>query len=125
MSRLYFLRGLRSFHVCSKMLEIFYQSVVAGALNRLNKLITKAGSIIGCKLDTFEEVMERRTLSKLLSIMDNPEHPLHHLLDRQRSSFSNRLIQLCCHKDRVRKSFLPKAIRLYNSTLSNRGSFAQ
>ena len=28
MSRLYFLRKLRSFNVCSKMLEIFYQSVV-------------------------------------------------------------------------------------------------
>ncbi|KAL3048234.1 hypothetical protein OYC64_006918 [Pagothenia borchgrevinki] len=32
MSRLYFLRKLRSFNVCSKMLEIFYQSVVASAL---------------------------------------------------------------------------------------------
>ncbi|KAL3050872.1 hypothetical protein OYC64_001194 [Pagothenia borchgrevinki] len=32
MSRLYFLRKLRSFNVCSKMLEIFYQSVVARAL---------------------------------------------------------------------------------------------
>ena len=29
MSRLYFLRKLRSFNVCSKMLEIFRQSVVA------------------------------------------------------------------------------------------------
>ena len=27
-SRLYFLRKLRSFNVCSKMLEIFHQSVV-------------------------------------------------------------------------------------------------
>ena len=32
MSRLYFLRKLRSFNVCSKMLEIFYQSVVASAI---------------------------------------------------------------------------------------------
>ena len=32
MSRLYFLRKLRSFNVCSKMLEIFYQSVVASVL---------------------------------------------------------------------------------------------
>ena len=32
MSRLCFLRKLRSFNVCSKMLEIFYQSVVASAI---------------------------------------------------------------------------------------------
>ena len=98
MSRLYFLRKLRSFNVCSKMLEIFYQSVVASVLyfavvcwgssigagdtNRLNKLIKKAGSVIGCKPDTFEVVVERRALNKLLSIMDNQEHRLHHLVNR-------------------------------------------
>ena len=78
MSRLYFLRKLRSLNVCSKMLKIFYQSVVASVFffavvcwgssigasdtNRLNKLIRKAGSVIGCKQDTLEAVMERRTL---------------------------------------------------------------
>ena len=62
MSRLYFLRKLRSFNMCSKMLEIFYQSVVASVLffavvcwgssigasntNRLNKLIGKTGSVM-------------------------------------------------------------------------------
>nr|XP_043902249.1 uncharacterized protein LOC122782107 [Solea senegalensis] len=80
MSRLFFLRRLRSFDVCSEMLELFYQSVVASALffavvcwgssigasetNKLNKLIKKAGSIIGCKQDTVETVVERRMLNK-------------------------------------------------------------
>ena len=32
MSRLYFLRKLRSFEVCTKMLEIFYQSVVSSTI---------------------------------------------------------------------------------------------
>ena len=76
--------------------------------------------MIGCKPDTVEGVVERRTLDKLLSIMGNPDHPLHHLLDGQRSTFSNRLIQLCCHKDRYRKSFLLSAITLYNKSLSHR-----
>ncbi|KAL3065695.1 hypothetical protein OYC64_015782 [Pagothenia borchgrevinki] len=132
MSRLYFLRKLRSFNVCSKMLEIFYQSVVASALffaavcwggsiragdtSRINKLIRKAGSVIGIKLDPFEAVVERRTLNRLLSIMDNPTHPLHLQLDSQRSSFSNRLLQLPCHKDRYWKTFLPTAITLYNKS---------
>ncbi|XP_068566954.1 uncharacterized protein [Cebidichthys violaceus] len=132
MSRLFFLRKLRSFNVCSKMLEMFYQSVVASALyfavvcwgssigagdtNRLNKLVKKAGSIIGCKLDSLEQVVERRTLKKLSSILDNQDHPLHHLLQGQRSTFSNRMIQLRCHKDRYRRTFLPTAIRLYNKS---------
>ncbi|KAM4536419.1 uncharacterized protein PAE49_021037 [Odontesthes bonariensis] len=113
MSRLYFLRKLRSFNVCSELLEMFIR---AGDTSRLNKLIKKAGSVIGCKLDSFESVVERRTLNKLLSIMDNPTHPLQQLLVGQQSSFSNRLIQLHCHKDRFRKSFLPAAITIYNTS---------
>ncbi len=74
-SRLHFLRKLRSFSVCSKMLEIIHQSVIASTLcssmvclgssitasdtSRLNKLIRKAGSVIGCRQETFEAVMER------------------------------------------------------------------
>ena len=50
--------------------------------NRLKELIKKNGSIIGCKPYTFEVVLERRTLNKLLSITNNPEHPLQHVLDR-------------------------------------------
>lgn len=55
------------------------------------------------------------SMNNLSSIMDNPNHPLHLTLDRQRS-FSNRLIQLGCDKDQNRKSFLPQAIRLYNTS---------
>ena len=88
MNRLFFLRKLRSFSVYSQMLEIFYQSVVASVLfftvvcwgssigardtDRLNKVIEKTGSVIGCTQKTLEAVVERRTLKKLLSIMDNP-----------------------------------------------------
>ncbi|KAM4580370.1 uncharacterized protein PAE49_005246 [Odontesthes bonariensis] len=132
MSRLYFLRKLRSFNVCSRMLETFYHSVVAGAIffaavcwgssirasdsNRLDKIIRKAGSVLGQKLESLETVVERRTRKKLLSIMDNKQHPLHHTVDRQRSTFSHRLLQLRCRRDRYRKSFLPHAITLYNNS---------
>ena len=123
MSRLYFPRKLRSFGVCSRMLDI-YKSVVAGALfytavcwesstgagntNKLNKLIRKAGSVIGCKMDTVGAVVERGMLNKLLSILDNPDHTLHPPPDRQRSSLSNR----------YRKSFLPSAISLFSSAIT-------
>lgn len=50
-------------------------SIGAGYTNSLNKLIREAGSVIGYKLETFEVVLERRPLNKLLSITDNPDHP--------------------------------------------------
>lgn len=68
MSRLYFLRRLWSFGVCSKMLHIFYQSVVASNFfcavvcccagiktkdgSRLNKLIKKCVAVVGVRLAT-------------------------------------------------------------------------
>lgn len=60
---------------------IFHQRVTctgAGDTDRLDKLIRKAGSVIGCKLNTFEAVLKRK------SPLSNPDHPLHHILDRKR-----------------------------------------
>ena len=100
-SRLYFLRRLRSFNVCSKLLRMFYQSVVASILfyavvcwggsikkreaGRLDRLVRKAGAVVGTELDCLTTVAESRTLSRLLTILDNVHHPLHTTLNRQRS----------------------------------------
>lgn len=75
-NRLFFPRRLRSFDMRSRLLQIFYQSVVASALfftvvcwgggimagetNRLNKLVRKASSVVGLKLDSLEAVVEKR-----------------------------------------------------------------
>lgn len=131
-SRLYFLRRLRSFNVCKKMLTMFYQSVVASSLfyavlcwgsgakvkhtNQLNKLIKKASSIIGEELVPLEVVAEKRIMSKLLTILDNTSHPLHDVFVNLRSNFSWRLIPPRCKSERYRKSFVPTAIRLYNAS---------
>ena len=46
--------------------SLFYAAVCWGSsigaanTNQLNKLIRKAGSVIGCKMDTVEAVVERR-----------------------------------------------------------------
>ncbi|TWW64120.1 hypothetical protein D4764_03G0011280 [Takifugu flavidus] len=88
MSRLYFLRRLRSFSVCSRMLHMFYQSVMASTIffaavcwgtgikakdtNGLNKLIKKAGSVVGCNLANLDEVVRDRMVLKLRTIMDRP-----------------------------------------------------
>ncbi|KAI3359517.1 hypothetical protein L3Q82_013909 [Scortum barcoo] len=103
-----FLRRLRFFNICSKLLQMFYQSVVASVLfytvvcwggsiskkdtSRLDKLIRRAGSVVGMKLDSLVTVAELRTLDKLLDIMDNASHPLHTVISNQRSLFSERLL---------------------------------
>ncbi|KAK0144738.1 putative RNA-directed DNA polymerase from transposon BS [Merluccius polli] len=121
-SRLYFLRRLRSFNICRKLLWMFYQSVVASVLfyavvcwggstskrdsSRLDKLIRRAGSVVGMKLDSLVSVAEERTLNKLLDIMDNVSHPLHTAITDQRSSFSDRLLLPRSNTNRLKNSFI-------------------
>ena len=64
---------------------------------KLNKLIKKAGSVLGTALELLELVGERRMLHKLLNEMDNT--PSHNLLVRQQSVFNQKLLQLCCNED--------------------------
>ena len=70
--RLFFLRRLRFFNICRKMLRMFYESVVASAIffavtccgsglkvtdnNRLNKLIRRAADVVGEELDIYHFV---------------------------------------------------------------------
>ncbi|XP_051807248.1 uncharacterized protein LOC127534909 [Acanthochromis polyacanthus] len=130
-SCMYFLRRLAPFNICKKPQQIFYQSEVASALMyavvcwgsslkkkhaaRLDKLVRKVGSVVGTELDSLTSEAERQTLNRLLSIIDNPSHPLHSSISRQRSSFSDRLLSLSCSTDRLKRSFLPHAIRLFNT----------
>lgn len=135
-SRMYFLRKLRSFNICRKLLWMFYQSVVASVLfysvvcwggstskrdsSRLDKLIRRAGSVVGMKLDSLVTVAEKRTMDKLLAILDNTSHPLHTAISNQRSLFSDRLLLPRCNTNRLKNSFVPRAIALHNSSLGGR-----
>ncbi|CAL8286303.1 unnamed protein product [Lota lota] len=57
----------------------------ASNANRLNKLISKAGSVLRVELESLVEASQRRMLRNLLSIMENTSHPL------SQSTFSRRL----------------------------------
>ena len=58
----------------------------------MDKLIRQAGSVVGKKLDSLVTVAERRTINKLLAILDNVGHPRHTVISNQRSSFSDRVL---------------------------------
>lgn len=124
--------GWRPSTSAKKQLLTFSQTFVASALfcavvcwggsikrrdvSRLDKLVRKLGSVVGTQLESLASVAEQQALSRLLSIMDNPLHPLPSTISRRRSSFSDSILSLSCSTGRLRKSFLPHAMRLFNST---------
>ncbi|TWW67360.1 Leukotriene B4 receptor 1 [Takifugu flavidus] len=77
-------------------------------------------------LSSTSRVAERRTIDKLRSIMDNVRHPLHTVIHSQRSLISQRSLvsqRLRLPKyrtNRLGNSFIPRAIRLFNSSLGGR-----
>ena len=85
--------------------------------NRLNKLIGKAIDVVGIECDSLAVVSERKILTKLQTILNSVSHPLRDVLVRHRSTFSERLIPPKFMTEHHRKSFLPVAINLYNSSL--------
>ncbi|XP_073668918.1 uncharacterized protein [Paramisgurnus dabryanus] len=136
-SRLYFLRRLRSFNICSKLLRMFYQSVISSVMfyavvcwggsikkkdaKRLNRLVQKAGAVVGIQLESLTAIAEKRSSRRMFAIMDNDRHPLHSTFMKQRSMFSGRLLSLTCSTERLRRSFVPRAIQHFNATQGGRG----
>ena len=83
-------------------LNTFFDTVVASAIfygevcwgssrKRLDKLIEKASSVLGCSFHLVEMMGERRMMATLLSLMNNDSHP--------RGSFSDRLLHPKCVKE--------------------------
>ena len=67
-------------------------------------------------------VAERKTLDKLLDIIDidNDSQPLHTIISNQRSLSSDRLLLPKYRTNRLKNPFVPHAIILYNSSLGGR-----
>ncbi|TWW54832.1 hypothetical protein D4764_0289000, partial [Takifugu flavidus] len=111
--------------VCGRQRPVLRCGVLGGSatkadLSRLEKLIRWASSVVGMKLKPLATVAERRTIDKLRSIMDNVHHPLHTVIHSQRSLISQRLRLPKFRTNRLGNSFIPRAIRLFNSSQGGR-----
>lgn len=73
-------------------------------------LLSAGAAVVGGELDSLTVVLERRILSKMMTILDYPLHPVHDELISYRSLFSNRLIHTLHHK--VTRDIIPVAIKL-------------
>ncbi|TWW54442.1 Serine protease hepsin [Takifugu flavidus] len=109
-SRLFLLRRLRSFGVQGPLLRTFYDSVVGSAIfygivcwsssitdrdrKRMDRLVRRASSVLGCPLDSVEVVGNGRMMAKLSSMLNNTSHPLQDTLTALGSSF--KYIQPVC-----------------------------
>ncbi|KAI3373864.1 hypothetical protein L3Q82_021975 [Scortum barcoo] len=94
----------------------FYDSVVASAIfygivcwassitdrdrRRMDRLVRRASSVLGCPLDSVEVVGNGRMMAKLSSLLNNTSHPLQDTLTALGSSFSERLLHPRCVKER-------------------------
>lgn len=89
-------------------------SISAEDKNRINKMIKKAGSVIGLIPATLEATVEMRARSKLKLILGYKNHPLHNVFKGLGSSFSERLAMPQCSTEQLRKFFVPAAVRNFN-----------
>lgn len=67
---------------------------------RLDESVKKAGSVIGVKMDSMGEMVERYTMRTVESILNNRDHPFYNTLMDQRSSGGGRLLSLWCRIER-------------------------
>jgi len=81
----------RTVSVISKV--VFWRSSMAAAdRKKLNQLMKKASSVLGCPVDTVEVVGDGRVMAKLSSLMNHTSCPMHDTLSALHSSFSHQLI---------------------------------
>ena len=89
----------------------------AGDTLNLNRLVKKAGSVVGSALQGVEEVTKVRTARKLVSILENSSHPLYPEITKSWSERGNNCFVYPARRcERLGKSFVPAALKLYNET---------
>ena len=133
-SRLYCLRKLHSFNVHSHMKQLFFSSIVCSVLTfasqvwggnisdfdrkRMERIIRKAGAMIGVSQESFNDLNDKKVFRKLQSIFKDKTHPLRNELDNLFISRSGRLRLPKIKTERYRHSFIPRAIKIFNLKFS-------
>ncbi len=132
---MYCMRKLRSFGVNSDMLVTFYNAVICSIImfdsvcwggniskldrGRLEKIVKKAGHIVGKPLDSLRLYTKRDCTQKLMQILNDPTHPIRHYLDSRRSNMSGRFLLPRTNTNRYKVSFLPSALSVFNENYTS------
>ena len=132
--RLYCLRKLNSFGVCSDLLQLFYSSSIIGIIGfgivswgngiaqsdrgRLDRVIRKAGRVVGRDQDNIQTITNKRVKKKLACIMTDDTHPLRPDFDDTLIARSGRFRLPLLKTERFRKSFFPCAVVIFNKSFN-------
>ena len=125
--RLYFLRLLKNIRVDTKILSLFYKSIIESVLcscivawygnsnqqckNKVAR-ITKSAGRMGVDATDLQKLYERATLKFTQKCMNDFKHPLHNYYVWLPSG--KRLNVPCQRTTRYKKSFVPSSIVLFN-----------
>ncbi len=128
---MHFLRMLNRFEVCSKLMSMFYNSIVESVLTfaiiswfgnlslgdkkRLEHIVKVASKIIGVTLPDVLTIYHRRVNSKAQDILQCSDHPLHAEFELLPSGRRFRLPK--SKSNRLKNSFITQAITQLNSNL--------
>ena len=126
--RLYFMKRLKSFNVCPKLLELFYRSTVELAVTfnslchfgslieqdkaRLFKVTKTASRLNDRPVMDLQAHFEAKAVKCLEGIQCDPTHPLNKELQAYTSARSGGLISFRARTSRFHSSFLPFAVCL-------------
>ena len=130
--RMYCLRKLKSFDVDKQLLKMFYTSMITSVLtfgascwggnigkhdqNRINKIIEKAGKVIGETQGPFNYILKQRDISNTERILKDTSHPLYDEYDSRLIRRSGRYRIPKCRTNRYKYTFIPRSITHLNET---------
>ena len=132
--RLFSLKKLKSFKVNPELLELFYYTATEFIVTynslcfysslkktdtaKLSKVTRTASKLIGSTVVDLQAHFERKALQRLRAILADPTHPLNGEQTAQTSARvrSGKFVCLKTRTNRLFRSFLPSAIRLFNAT---------
>ena len=86
----------------------------------LEKIVKKAGHVVGKPLDSFKALHEKRLYRKLMQILNDPTHPMRHYFDSRRSNRSGNFLLSRTNTNPYKASFLPSALSVFNENYTSR-----
>ena len=128
--RLFFMKRLASFNIDLTLLNLFYESCVLSLLTfcvtawggnvkakdkrKMNRCIKHANKLLkNTQYKTLNDLLQESSTRKLTKIIEDCSHPLNSFI--KISVRSGRLIHVITKTNRHLNSFLPYAIRNYNT----------
>jgi len=128
-SRIFFLRQLHKLHVDSKILQLFYTSVIQSVMsfsitcwfgnskcetrNKLARVINNCKKLGVDNIMTLHEIYNKCVLQRCKVIREDETHPLS--CSYQSLPSGRRLRSVKCRTSRYSRSFVPASIRLINA----------